>query len=461
MVTINLPNNWSPRAKQLNLWSYLENGGKRAIYAWHRRYGKDDVGLHWTAVSTAERVGTYWYLLPEAAQAKKAIWEAVNPHTGKRRIDEAFPVEWRSAVRNDEMFMRFKNGSTWQVVGSDNYNSLVGSPPIGVVFSEWALANPSAWGYLMPILNENGGWAMFNSTPRGRNHMYRMLKSAETKSNWFSEVLDVHDTGALTEAELADALRDYQDAYGIDIGQNLYDQEYLCSFDAAILGAYFGRELRDAEKAGRIGNWPHDPSLPVHTGWDLGVDDPMAIWWFQVAGRDVRILDFHEESYTDFAKCKRLDDEKCEADGWVRGDDLVPHDAKVFEMTAGRTRIEVMKDVGFRPRLIPRHKPIDGINAVRKMMARTFWHKPRVEEAVEGVRQYHAEWDDEKKTFRPTPYHDWTSHRCDALRAIAMGYQEVNNTPTPETGRRLAVGYANTATFDDLWKDQPKKGARI
>ena len=457
MVTINLPNNWSPRAKQLNLWSYLENGGKRAIYAWHRRYGKDDVGLHWTDVSTAERVGTYWYLLPEAAQAKKAIWEAVNPHTGKRRIDEAFPVEWRSAVRNDEMFMRFKNGSTWQVVGSDNYNSLVGSPPIGVVFSEWALANPSAWGYLMPILNENGGWAMFNSTPRGRNHMYRMLKAAETKNDWFSEVLDVHDTGALNAEELAAALRDYQDAYGDDIGQNLFDQEYLCSFDAAILGAYYGRELRDAEKSGRIGNHPHDPALPVHTAWDLGIGDSTAIWFWQAVGAELRVIDFYE------AHGQAIPHYAANVNGrdWIKGDDWVPHDAKIREFGTGKTRIETMRECGLRPRLVPDHRLEDGINALRVTLPRCFFNRATTWDAIEGLRQYRADWDDVNRCFRDKPKHDWTSHRADAARYMAMAWREIAAVAPVEPGRRLAVGYANTATFDDLWKDQPKKGARI
>src|SRR3954468_23201334 len=135
-MQIQLPNGWRPRGYQLKAWSYLERGGKDCELVCHRRSGKDEVGLHRTAVAAFERVAGYWYMLPEYKQARKAIWDAINPHTGLRRIDEAFPHELRSVVRHDEMYIRFKNGSSWQVVGSDNPNSLVGAPPAGIVYSE-------------------------------------------------------------------------------------------------------------------------------------------------------------------------------------------------------------------------------------------------------------------------------------------------------------------------------------
>jgi hypothetical protein len=179
MVEINIPYNWKPRSYQRKLWNYLASGGKRAVALWHRRAGKDDVCLHWAAVSVMEKPATYWHMLPEAAQARKAIWEAVNPHTGIRRIDEAFPHEIRETTREQEMMIKFKNGATWQVVGSDNYNSLIGSPPYGVIYSEWSVGDPSSWAYLRPILAENGGWAMFIYTARGKNHGYSMYNIAK------------------------------------------------------------------------------------------------------------------------------------------------------------------------------------------------------------------------------------------------------------------------------------------
>src|ERR1700748_3432508 len=181
---IRLPHSgWQPRAHQRELWAFLENGGLRASEIWHRRSGKDDVCLHWAAIAAHQRVATYWHMLPEFGQGRKAIWTAVNPNTGRRRIDEAFPHELRANTNEQEMFIRFKCGSTWQVVGSDRFDAAVGSPPAGITFSEWALSNPAAWAYLAPILVENGGWAIFITTSRGRNHAKTMHDMARENSN--------------------------------------------------------------------------------------------------------------------------------------------------------------------------------------------------------------------------------------------------------------------------------------
>src|SRR3954451_2958960 len=161
---------WTPRTYQQAAWDYLQSGGKRAYLLWHRRAGKDDLCLRWTKQALMSRPGSYWFLLPQQEQARKAIWRAVDPHTGRRRIDMAFPVGLRVKALDQEMLIEFKNGSTWQVLGSDNFNALVGSPPAGLVFSEWPLSDPQAWGYLAPAVEENAGWAIFNGTPRGPNH---------------------------------------------------------------------------------------------------------------------------------------------------------------------------------------------------------------------------------------------------------------------------------------------------
>jgi len=278
MPTVELPNGWSPRSYQRPFWDYLEKGGKRAIGIWHRRAGKDDVMLHRAAVAAFERPATYWHCLPEYAQARKAIWTAVNSHTGKRRIDEAFPHELRAATNDNEMFIRFKNGSTWQVIGSDRYNSLVGAGVAGVTFSEWALCNPASWGYISPMMRENSGWAAFITTPRGKNHAHAMYESGRKNSDWFAQRLSVHDTGALTTAELSDVLQtDYIDLFGEDIGRAQFEQEYECSFNAAILGAFYAREMVAVRREGRIADIEAIEGLPVHRAWDIGVKDYTSI----------------------------------------------------------------------------------------------------------------------------------------------------------------------------------------
>jgi hypothetical protein len=235
-LRISLPNNWTPRRYQLGSWTYLYKGGKRAVLIWHRRSGKDEICLHWEAVSAMRRVGNYWHMLPEAAQARKAIWDAVNPHTGKRRLDEAFPYEIRSTTKEQEMLIKFINGSTWQVVGSDNFNSLLGSPPVGITFSEWALADPYAWAYLRPILAENNGWSIFQTTPRGDNHGKRMYDFGVTEPGWYAEILPVTITKVLTPTQIEAEKREYIANYGMSRGMALFNQEWMCSFSEAFTG---------------------------------------------------------------------------------------------------------------------------------------------------------------------------------------------------------------------------------
>ena len=216
MIDVPIPSSaWRLRPHQVNLWRYLQTGGKRAMAVWHRRAGKDEVCLHWAAVSMLQRPANYAHLLPEFAQGRRSIWTAVNPHTGRRRIDEAFPEEMRLSTQDHEMHIAMANGSTWSVMGSDRYDtSLVGSSLAGIVFSEFALANPSAWAYARPVLEENDGWAIFITTPRGRNHAFDMFKHAQSMPDWFCELLTAKDTGALSEAELSESLAEYCSLYG-------------------------------------------------------------------------------------------------------------------------------------------------------------------------------------------------------------------------------------------------------
>lgn len=297
-----IPNNWRPRDYQLPIWCYLEKGGKVAYEIAHRRWGKDDVALHWTCVAANDtghdqaigRVGTYWHMLPQASQARKAIWDAINPHTGLRRIDEAFPEWLRASTRENEMFIKFNNGSTWQVIGSDNYDSLVGSPPIGVVFSEWAIAKPQSWAYLRPILKENGGWAAFITTPRGQNHAHRMYKAFQDDPNAFVELSSADKTSVFSEEDLESEKQAYIAEHGHSIGNTLFEQEYMCSFDAAIVGSIFGKEVKLAETQGRITTVPYDPKRLVFCALDLGEGDATSIWFYQFEGITPRFIDYYE-----------------------------------------------------------------------------------------------------------------------------------------------------------------------
>lgn len=426
-MRIRIPNDWAPRPYQLPAWSYLENGGKRACLIWHRRSGKDDVALNWAAVSAHERVGEYWHLLPEASQARKAIWDAVSPHTGRRRIDQAFPKEIRENTRDNDMAIRFKCGSLWRVVGSDNYESLLGSTPAGVVFSEWALADPQAWAFLRPILMENNGWALFITTPRGQNHALKTLKLAQSDPSWFAQVLRADQTGVFGTEQLASELKEYQHDYGEEEGKALFEQEYGCSFEQALVGSFYGPYLTRAAKEGRITRIPLDRSILVHTAWDLGVSDSTAIWFIQRAGQEYRLIDYHENAGVGLDEYARVLTQKRDENKWVYGNHYFPHDILVRELgNKGKSREDTMKELGFKPTVVAQHHVMDGINAVRRLLDQSWIDEVKCERGLDALRNYRREWDDRLKMFRDGPLHDWASHGSDSLRTFAAGYRPAN-----------------------------------
>lgn len=420
---------WRPRPYQQLLWDRMKAGCRRAIPVWHRRAGKDDVALHWTARAAHVRRGVYWHMLPQANQARKAVWDAINPHTGQKRIDDVFPQVLRSNTRVQDMTIELKCGSLWQLVGSDNYNSLVGTPPVGIVFSEWALADPAAWAYLSPILEENGGWAMFITTPRGKNHAYRMFKMAQQSPSWFSQVLSISDTDIITQERYEEIKRERCAEFGDVFGEALCEQEYLCSFEAAVLGAYYSKEMATAERAGRICEVPHDPDLPVHTAWDIGVDDSTSIWLFQVLAGGLNVIGYYENSglgadhYCDWL----------ETHDYTWGHDLLPHDVRVREwgVPGARTRFETLQRLKRRPRTVPMSPLSDGINAARRTLPSCRFDAKGCERGLDALRNYHTDYDEETRVLGKLPVHDWSSHGADAYRTLAMGWRELRLIEPP------------------------------
>jgi len=435
-IRVRLPHEWTARPYQRRLWNYLIGGGKRALAVWHRRAGKDDVALHYTMIAAHKRVGGYWHCMPEFLQGRRAIWNAVNPHTGKRRIDEAFPEVLRESTNDGQMFIRFKNGSTWQIIGSDRYNTTVGSSVAGIVYSEYALSNPAAWAYHKPILEENKGWALFISTPRGRNHMFEMARHAQTAPGWFYERLTVDDTGAMDAQQQAEVLAEYSSLYGADIGQAQYRQEFLCDFQAALLGAFYALEMAAVRSEERVrSDLVALPDRPVHRAWDIGMRDSTAIWFFQSAGAQLRVLDCYQSSGIGLEHYVGEIERRYAERGWLHGTDYVPHDAKVHEFGTGRTRVETMARLGLAPMLCPDAFLLDGINACRRMLPLCVFHT-RCEPGLAALEQYRREWDEEKKCFRASPLHDWCSDYADAARYMALAWKpaplQAARTPRPE-----------------------------
>lgn len=389
-------------------------------------------------------------MLPEAAQARKAIWDAVNPHSGKRRIDEAFPLELRANTKENDMMIKFTNGATWQVVGSDNYNSLVGSPPAGVVFSEYALADPLAWAYLRPILKENGGWAMFITTPRGQNHAADMYKSAVKNEAWFTEILPAMKTRLFTPEELQAELLAYQDEYGEHNGRALYRQEYECSFDAAMLGAIYAEWIEKAETEGRALSNLYDPSYPVHISWDIGYDDATALWFYQQIGPWVHLIDYFEDSlqppeyYAEVIKKRGYN--------YVNGWNFGPHDAanKIFQ-AGGRSLVEQLYPMGIKMRVVHSTSIMNGIAACRVLLKRVRFDREKCAKGIKHIRQYQWKWDEKRRVFSQTPLHDEHSHAADALEIIGqVAADDIPSENKPKGPRFLHEVTANEVFWPSM-----------
>jgi len=443
-LRVRLPfNGWKPRDDQKALWTYLEKGGKRAVEVAHRRWGKDDIALHYTATASQERIGNYWHMLPQFNQCRKAIWEAVNPKTGMKRIDEVFPEAIRTSTRSTDMYIGLVGGSSWQLVGSDNYNALVGSPPIGIVFSEYALSDPRSWAYLSPILEENGGWAAFISTSRGNNHLKQMLDFARITPGWFAEVLTADDTPVFTKMKLEEIRAELIGTFGEELGEAMFQQEYYCSFQGAVLGSYYAKQMAVARKEGRITRVPYETGLEVYTFWDLGVDDSTTIWFGQFVGKETRWIDYHEATGMGLAYYAKVLKDK----GYIYGDHYLPHDAAVRELSSGeraKSREEVANDLGIKPTVIvDRARNMDavlmGIEAGRNAIGTCWFDETRCAKGIAALEGYRSEYDEEKKVLGKAPLHDWCSHGADAFRTYAVGYQ--SKRIVRESTRRRASGW--------------------
>jgi len=420
----------------------VERTHDRLIAIWHRRAGKDEIVLNAMRTLALKSPGTYWHCFPEQKQARKAIWNGVDGHTGKRRIHQAFPERIIKRMQDDDMFIELTNGATFQLIGSDRYDSTVGSGPKGIAYSEWALSNPAAWAYHSPMIRESNGFAAFITTPRGNNHAKTMFDRAQGNDAWFSQLLSIEDTQALTAEVLAEALEEYQDLHGIDLGRAIFEQEYLCSWSGAMIGAYWGAEVNKAEREGRFRDVPIDWEHPVHLAMDLGKAVNNPVWVFQVIKGQPRIVDFYQPESDD------LDD-------WVAwllghgygGTWYVPHDIMVTEWGSKRSRMDLLRAKHSAVKRIPRVSVADGLQAGRTTINAALFHTgddergKRVQAGIEGLRNYRREWDDDLKTFRENPVKDWSEHIGSAFRYLGLSWREVV-PPKPQKQKPKELEYA-------------------
>lgn len=413
-MEITLPYKYTPRGYQLPFWRAFDSGKyRRFLQLWHRRSGKDRTDINLIAREMQKHVGIYYYFFPTYSQAKKALWDGIGKD-GFRYI-EHFPKELIDGKPNEtEMKIRYKNGSIFQLIGTDDIDRVVGTNPRGVIFSEYSLQNPKAWEYIRPILRENGGWAIFNYTPRGKNHGYSLFEMANKNPDWYVNKLTVDDTNILTE-------KDIEEERQSGMTEDMIQQEFYCSFTAAIMGSYYWKEYDAAEKSGRFTEVSWDPSIKVHTVWDLGVSDSMAIGFYQIVGQEVHKIDYYEASGQGFPHYIKMLQDK----GYVYGKHFAPHDIRDREMTTGKTRLETASSLGIDFEVVPQIGVQNGIDAGRMLFKKLWVDKNKCAHWLKLIPEYTKEWDEDGKYFKNNPLHDWTSHGADEYRYAAVIIDEM------------------------------------
>lgn len=438
--------NFTPRGYQYSvLRSIASSEYDRGVCVWHRRAGKDKDGFNLMVYAAnpasknpgpIQRVGNYIYVFPTYAQGKEALWENIDGD-GFRTIDHA-PAALVASKNVTDMRITFTNSSTIRIMGAEFPNRLRGPNPVGVIFSEYAVMNPRAWDVVRPILLENGGWALFLYTPLGKNHGKTLWDMASKNPAWFSECLTVEDTFRPDGRRvITEAMIEAERASGM--AEEMIEQEYYCSWSGAMVGSYYGKLLEAAEKEGRISKVPYDPALPVHTMWDLGIGDAMAIWFAQQVGREIRLIDYYVNSGEGMAHYAKVLGEK----PYVYGTHYAPHDAKARMLDEkGRTRVEVAKNLGIDFNVMRQLAIDDGIEAVRNMLPRTWIDSEKCERGVDALKSYRKEYDEKRQQYHDRPYHDWSSHGADALRTGAVGLPGTPKGESDKPGQGGRRGYS-------------------
>ena len=422
MPTISIPHNFSPRGYQLPFFRAMEGGKTRAVLVWHRRAGKDKTVFNFLAKSMLTRVGNYYYFFPTYNQGRKILWDGKDK-TGFPFLNH-IPQEIRAGdPNNTEMKLTLKNGSLLQVVGSDNIDSIVGTNPIGCVFSEYSLQDPRGWDFVRPILRENGGWAVFVYTPRGKNHgwdLWEMARKESQKdgSEWFSQLLTIEDTsrdGGTVGPE------DVQEDRQSGMSENLIQQEYYCNFDAAVENAVFGEQLWRMRTEKRICRVPWEAKAGVETYWDIGWDDSTAIWFVQQVGREVRLIDYYEARLAGPEHYLKVLREK----PYVYDRHVMPHDADYGRMeTGGKSLKSICAEMGLYVDIAPKLSKEEQIQNARLLFPRCWIDEDKCAQGIAALAAWHFEFDTEKRILGRTPKHDWASHGADAYCLIGSQLQQ-------------------------------------
>jgi hypothetical protein len=428
---------------------FHERSERWAVIVAHRRCGKTVSCINeliYKALIEGKEDGRYAYVAPYYSQAKNIAWDYL--------LKFSKPV--MAKANQSELWVELINGARIRLFGADNADSLRGLYLDGIVLDEYADMRPRIWGEIIrPLLSDRLGWAVFIGTPKGHNAFYDIYDNATKSPDWFAKTLRASKTGLLPQSELEDAAK--------SMTQDQYLQEFECDFESSIVGAYYGKEMRQLTDQSRITTVKFDPMFSLFSAWDLGYSDDTTIISYQVCHGEIHIVDYHSSNgqsipfYTGLIKQRELDW------GVSYTHHYLPHDARAKTLASGgKSIIEQLSDkIPLKClKIVPSLSLQDGIQATRMALLRCWFDAERSEGLIECLRQYQREWDEDKKVFRDKPRHDWTSHGADAMRMLSIAWKEEAKLPNKDDSiKGLYVGKTDVS-LNDMWKQNPQNNSR-
>ena len=393
------------------MWSQpLHESKKRwKVVVAHRRAGKTTACLNHLIRDASQNPNTkYAYIAPTYKQAKNVAWDILKEYASK--IDGI-------KFNESELRVDFKNLSRITLYGSDNPDALRGMGLWGVIFDEYSQQPSNIFSEIIrPALSDHKGYAIWIGTPKGKNDFFRLYERAKKEEGWLGILLKVDDTKLIAQKELDDSSQ--------VMTEDEFNQEWYCSFEAAIKGAYYAKEISNARIENRIGIVPYDPVLKVHTVWDLVKGSNLAVGFYQRIGREIHMIDYWEGSNTDGipTAIKAL-----QLKSYVYGKHFAPHDAAAMELGTEKTRVETAGKLGLTLEIVPRMSINEGINAGKLMFSRLWIDEVKCALWIDAISQYHQEWDDKRGCFKDSPYHNWCSHPADVHRYASTIEEQMTN----------------------------------
>ncbi len=390
-----------PYAPRIWAKEFHERTKRYNVIVAHRRSGKTTATLnHLQRDALLTKDSRFAYIAPTYKQAKSIAWDMI------KKYSIVIPgIEYNES----ELTVKYPNGSKLTLYGADNPDSLRGLGLWGVVFDEYSQQPSNIFSEIIrPALSDHKGYAIWIGTPKGKNDFYKLYEQARQDKDWMTIFLPVSQSKLISDEELEDAKK--------VMTREEYDQEFECSFEAAIKGAFYAQELMQARIEGRITLVQHEKGFPVHTWWDLGISDSTTIGFFQHISNQWRIIDYYENSgeglehYINYLQDK----------GYIYGNHYAPHDIEVRELGSGQSRLETSRRLGINFQIVPNLPIMEGINAARRRFNTLWINQDKCDYFLNAISLYRKEWDDKNGQFKPKPLHDWTSHAADMLRYWAV-----------------------------------------